>query len=145
MVAKRNILQRDHFPFGRFSDTTLGKIFFRSENVKTVSEKYATLIHAIFLLPDRRAPMKWYMQIQWKCLEKLDCLKVLQTLENITEERTFQQHFETFRWTKRGRPRCPSSPLLVFITSGDSSSSIVRAPLGALNINRRELLRARSR
>lgn len=140
--TKRTILQPVPFSHSIVSSrihNARGKnIFLRYENAKTVREKYATLIHVIFLLYSPRsthAPVKMIRRSGENARKNSIALKFRKHGDvNIKKERNFVKHF--VKTTEK-------ATLLVsfFFTREILAPSIAPASLDALNINTRELLR----
>lgn len=140
--TKRTILQPVPFSHSIVSSrihNARGKnIFLRYENAKTVREKYATLIHVIFLLYSPRsthAPVKMIRRSGENARKNSIALKFRKHGDvNIKKERNFVKHF--VKTTEK-------ATLLVsfFFTREILAPSIAPASLDALNINIRELLR----
>lgn len=140
--TKRTILQPVPFSHSIVSSrihNARGKnIFLRYENAKTVREKYATLIHVIFLLYSPRsthAPVKMIRRSGENARKNSIALKFRKHGDvNIKKERNFVKHF--VKTTEK-------ATLLVsfFFAREILAPSIAPASLDALNINTRELLR----
>lgn len=140
--TKRTILQPVPFSHSIVSSrihNARGKnIFLRYENAKTVREKYATLIHVIFLLYSPRsthAPVKMIRRSGENARKNSIALKFRKHGDvNIKKERNFVKHF--VKTTEKAM-------LLVsfFFAREILAPSIAPASLDALNINTRELLR----
>lgn len=140
--TKRTILQPVPFSHSIVSSrihNARGKnIFLRYENAKTVREKYATLIHVIFLLYSPRsthAPVKMIRRSGENARKNSIALKFRKHGDvNIKKERNFVKHF--VKTTEK-------ATLLVsfFFAREILAPSIAPASLDALNINIRELLR----